>query len=130
MSKLSKNSPLRLKIGKALTCLKENIFPDRFNCIICDRELHGTSRYGLCTTCEKLISLNNGDICLKCGVHIADESSYCLSCQNNQRIFDEARSALIYDDYAAKLVYGIKFGNKKYLAKYMAAFMSDTFLSD
>lgn len=114
---------------KLLSKLIDSIYIDDCNCIVCDKELLDKNRYGLCKKCSKLIPVNNDKTCLKCGKPIYDESEYCIVCQNNKRYFDRVCSPLIYKDIGEKLILNYKFYNKRYLAKYLAAFLVDEYLN-
>lgn len=108
--------------------LFSSIYVDDCNCIACDKELSLKNRYGLCKACNNSIPRNSGKVCVKCGKPIYDESEYCMVCQNNKRYFERASAPLIYKGIAEKLILNYKFYNKRYLAKYLASFLSDEYL--
>ncbi|MDE7216062.1 MAG: ComF family protein [Clostridia bacterium] len=103
------------------------IFVDKYNCIICDEELREPSRYGLCKNCLHEMTFIKDSICKKCGRLQLNEADYCLTCQNNLRFFDFARSCVVYDDKAKEIVRGLKFGHRKYFAKYVSNFLIDRY---
>ena len=103
------------------------IFVDKYNCIVCDEELEEPSRYGLCPTCKAKLTFIQDRICKKCGRLQLNEADYCDTCKAHKRVFEFARSCVVYDDAAMDTVRGIKFGGKKYFAKYMANFLVDRF---
>ncbi len=111
--------------GKVLA----EIFVDKYNCIVCDEELRDTSKYGLCEQCESKLTFIQSRICKKCGRLQINEADYCLTCQQHKREFDFARSCIVYDDVAKEIVRGIKFGGKKYFAKYIANFLVEKYHS-
>ncbi|MDE5756739.1 MAG: ComF family protein, partial [Clostridia bacterium] len=96
---------------------------DKYNCIVCGKELEEQSKYGLCQECKENLSFLGDKICKKCGRLQFNEADYCLTCQEHKRNFDFARSCVVYDDVAKDIVRGIKFGGKKYFAKYVANFL-------
>lgn len=103
------------------------IFVDKYNCIVCDRELVEKSQYGLCQECKDKLRFIDERICKKCGRLQINEADYCLTCQEHKREFDFARSCVVYDDIAKEIVRGIKFGGKKYFAKYIANFLTERY---
>lgn len=107
----------------------ENLFVDRHNCLLCDKELGHHFASGLCEKCNNNLIDASGNICNKCGRIQNNEADFCITCQNSKRYFDFARSSYVYVESAQKLVYGLKFGNKRYYAKYMARLMADTYLN-
>ncbi len=106
----------------------QGIFPDDCNCIICNKEIPRASKYGLCKTHMELMPFNDRKICLTCGMPMENEAKYCLNCMHNHRSFDIARSSTVYTGYPAKLVALLKFHNCKWLAKYFAEIMADTYI--
>lgn len=99
-------------------------FPEDITCIACNGEMATSSEYGLCGEC----SVNkNTRFCVRCGRGITGEGDYCYDCQNRKRFFDCARSPLIYENVSQLLIHRFKIGGKRYLSKYMARFMLDTF---
>lgn len=106
------------------------IFPDDCNCIVCDKEIAKGSKYGLCEDCYKKIKFNNGRICIRCGAPVGNEASYCLECQNHIKHFDFARSSLVYERDAQRLILNMKFHNYRWLAKYFAEMMYDTYVEN
>ena len=103
------------------------IFVDKYNCIVCDEELREKSRYGLCDECLKEMTFLKDEICKKCGRLQYNEADYCLTCQNHLRYFDSARSCVVYGDKAKEIVRGLKFGRRKYMAKYVSNFLIERY---
>ena len=108
----------------------QGIFPDDCNCIICDKEIPRGSKYGLCEKHMRLTPFNDGKICIRCGKPTENESVYCNQCQNNHRYFDLARSSVVYEGDCATLVAKLKFNSCKWLAKYIAVMMADTYTAN
>lgn len=104
--------------------LKQLLYPDDIKCIVCSREIH-PNKYGLCDKCK--LELNE-NYCLRCGRHKIGIGDYCDECSDVPLHFDEARSAVDYDDTAQSLVLRLKFGNAPYLVKYMSRYMLDVLL--
>lgn len=118
------------KIAILLTSIAKTLFVDDCNCLLCGREILEKNRSGLCSACLAKLPLNDGEICGKCGRKLANEAEYCNTCQNNDRYFGVARSVCVYEDGAVALVHGLKFGGKRYFARYMANLMADKYLDE
>lgn len=83
------------------------------------------SKYGLCSDCKLDI---NDNYCLRCGRHKVGIGDYCDECAGHVLYFDEARSAVSYDGNAKDIVRRFKYGNARYLARFMARYMLDVML--
>ena len=59
---------------------------------------------------------------------LVTEAEYCLDCQNNEKEYDVAVAPFVYSAAIPNLVMDLKFNNKRYLAPYMARFMTDKLL--
>ena len=57
----------RDKTRRLLGRLGDELFPDRYTCIVCGAELFTASREGTCPTCSGLLPLIQHPYCLKCG---------------------------------------------------------------
>ncbi|MDR3318161.1 MAG: ComF family protein [Clostridiales bacterium] len=106
-----------------LKSLKDAFFPEGVTCIVCDGEVHVRNRYSLCADCS--FELNNRGVCERCGKQLLNEAAYCEDCKETDFYFERARSALVYRGGTVKLVYGLKFGRKRYLAANLGAVMAD-----
>lgn len=118
------------KIAVLLTRIAKILFVDDCNCLLCGAELREKTRSGLCPACLAKLPLNDGGICGKCGRVLANEADYCNTCQNNERNFSKARSVCVYEGEAVALVHGLKFGGRRYYAKYLADLMVDKYLDE
>ena len=118
---------MKKKIKEFFDKILLEVFVDKYNCLICDKELRKPSRYGLCEDCLKDMTFLESRICKKCGRLQLNEADYCLTCQNHLRNFDFARSCVVYDDKAKEIVRGLKFGHRKYFAKYVSNFLIDRY---
>lgn len=115
---------------KFKTILCDAIYPDNLRCIVCEKEIPAGSKYCMCEECFKTFPFNNGRICVRCGAPINNEALYCLECQNYTRGFDFARSSLNYTGDAKRLVLGLKFKNNRWIAKYFAQMLYDTYMEN
>ncbi|HEY8390319.1 MAG TPA: ComF family protein [Clostridia bacterium] len=100
-------------------------FPADFKCIICDKDIFSDSKYCLCNDCK--LEFNDQNFCQKCGTVIDNMASFCEDCKKYKPHYNIARSVLIYEGNAQKLIRGYKYGNKKYLYKPLGEMMSDYF---
>ncbi|MDE5655316.1 MAG: ComF family protein [Clostridia bacterium] len=119
----------KINIKEFIYNLLAEIFVDKYNCIACDAELREPSKYGLCEQCKSKLTFIQSRVCKKCGRLQVNEADYCMTCQEHKREFDFARSCVVYDDVAKEIVRGIKFGGKKYFAKYIANFLVEKYQS-
>lgn len=101
------------------------LYPDLITCIICGDELTESSRYGVCEKCKPV---TNDLYCEHCGRAIGHMARFCDKCITyGGNYFTLARSAVELEDNASAMVYGLKYGGKKYMARYMAEYMLDTY---
>jgi len=105
--------------------LIKTFFPPDYKCVICDREIFDNPKYCICPECE--IEFNDQNFCQKCGTVIENMSVFCQDCKNYKPHYLSARSVLIYEGNAQKLIQGFKYGNKKYLYEPLGRMMSDYF---
>ncbi len=115
---------------RAVSGFKNALFPEDITCDICGEELVADTRFSLCASCLEKMPFVGEHICLNCGVTIDNEADYCIRCQNETHSFKLNRSPLIYDGTAKDLVYQLKFGKKKYIARTLGALMSDTYIKN
>ncbi len=118
------------KIKNLAKSTQNLLYPSNITCDICGAELIADTRYNLCAECISGMSFVFGHHCLNCGVIISSEADYCLRCKREQFLFDKNRSPVLYDGNAKKIVLGLKFGKKKYLANIMATMMVDAYIGD
>lgn len=101
------------------------VYPDGLCCLLCSAELSQDSPYGFCKKCApKKIT----HCCDLCGASLHNGlQKYCDSClKYNTWYFSAARAPFVYsDENIKKIVWQIKYGNKPYVAKYMASAMAD-----
>lgn len=100
------------------------LYPTGLRCIVCGREIH-KDRYSLCESCA--FSLNE-NYCIRCGRHKIGLGDYCDECSKSSLAFDEARSSVVYESNAQKVIWRLKYGDAKYLAHAISEYMLDTLL--
>lgn len=113
---------------KVALAAKRAVYPEDVTCDCCTDELTVSSRYRLCGECASKLPTTKEHICLVCGTSITDESDYCNRCQQNEYKFLRNRAPLVYDGIAKDMLYKLKFGGKRYIAKTLGAMMADEFL--
>lgn len=107
-----------------IKALSKILFPEGIKCIVCDGELAAEVSGGVCSRC-KLLNLNVR-FCKKCGRAMTGAADYCSECQSFIKNFDVAMAPFVFEDDVKSLVHRFKYGNHRYLAKYMAEFMAKT----
>jgi competence protein ComFC len=102
------------------------LYPEDIKCIACDRELDEATPHCLCPDC---LRLKNSEFCLTCGRPKHDLSDYCDACRERREewYFNLARSSLNYDGNIKMLIYRFKYGGERFLAKYIARLLFDTY---
>lgn len=123
-------------MGKVINFLKgigetieDALFVD-YSCIVCGAEIDSNSKTRLCEDCiNKFPFLDTKNICAKCGAPLNSITNFCDDCKLTKFDFDEARASFEYTNDAKRLVLAIKYANAKYLAKYFAKYMYETFLN-
>lgn len=130
------------------------IFPDRYTCIFCQKELYTPNRLGVCDTCRPRLPYVGDAFCLKCGKPFLPEgadapravefdgevgftdgegdrsSGYCAMCRRGERHFDRVRSVFAYQGEVRKATYRLKYGDARYLAPYFGAYLADLYFDD
>lgn len=114
------------RAGKAV---RAAVYPENITCDVCGAELVAETRYNLCAACTEEMPFITGHRCLNCGLPVNDEADWCMRCMNTESVYLAHRSPLVYEGKARTLVYALKFGGKKYIARLLGAMMSDAFLS-
>lgn len=108
----------------------KHLFVDKYNCIICDRELPAPTPHRTCNVCYHKLEIIVDGFCLKCGKKLYGEGEYCLDCQEHEKHFDRAVAPVCYSGAAMRTVQELKYENRRYLAEPLARYMTDRFLSE
>ena len=117
---------LKTKVKNIATKFHTALFPSDICCIFCNQDLKIESDLPICDDCFKTLPFNNQTICLKCGK--PKSTSNCQVCLYTKHYFDKARAPFIYDDKISSIIYKLKFGDGKYLAKPLAKLMYYEFI--
>ncbi len=90
-----------------------------FTCDLCGREVFGGER--VCAQCRKGLPWNDKNICPLCGRKVG-EPGVCLECKKKRLVVDKARSPLLHEGEAARIVYRAK--RQKYFYRTAAELMA------
>ncbi|MEF9992194.1 MAG: ComF family protein [Peptostreptococcaceae bacterium] len=114
--------------------LIELVYPSNISCIICNKSISKENIYSLCKDCFKELNFIN-DGCIKCGKtiinHAVEEIKVeqllegCHACLNKNYYFDKAIGCIEYDDLSKKIIFGFKYNNKTFMARYIANIIKD-----
>lgn len=115
---------LKHKIKDILSKLFGELVPEH-ECISCGKEIADGTAFMLCDNCKSEITWLNGKVCSKCGDKLPENGSMiCDNCKDKDYFFDSNVSCCYYSEKSAAIVKGLKYGNRKYYAKYIAKIMS------
>lgn len=108
--------------------ISDLLFPKHYTCVICGDEVF--NRYDLCEPCLKSLPYIMGRVCLHCSDPLVSNGDYCKRCKGKKFYYDRAISPFVYDGEVAKLIHGLKYNNKRYLAEPLSVFMADKLKSE
>ncbi len=117
-------------MNKFLQKIKEIFFPSGQKCLICKRELDGSSDKQVCKHCEDKLDFTTGKICDKCGQPIKTDANYCLRCKNKVPAYTFARAPFVYKGVILGLIKSLKYDGKKYVAKTLSNYLWDEYEKD
>ena len=98
--------------------LLDLVFPRR--CIVC-----GEDGESLCPACDRSLRRLSGVMCERCGAPTEWPVERCRECGGRRLAFARARSAVVYDDAAKRLVTAWKERGQRTLASLAAAIVDD-----
>lgn len=107
--------------------LDELFYPEGYCCLVCDRDIFNNP-YVICDRCFKRLPFTNSRVCLHCGDLLVSDGDYCKRCKGKKFIYERAIAPFLYKDDISTLIFGLKYDNKKYIAKSLAKFMADCYL--
>ena len=107
-------------LEKVIQKIASVVYPNDLTCNLCGREVFHKEDF--CTDCQKEFTFIEGSFCSKCGRSNYNPVSECHDCHGWE--VDLARSVFEYDGGAAKLIKGLKYDNKRYLAEIFAKYLS------
>lgn len=106
----------------------ENALMPEYSCLCCGRECRDTNLL-VCENCKNILIPITGHVCEKCGNPIPKSCTICDECKNKELFFDKARASYIFDDYSKKLVYDLKYFNKKFASSHITQKLIEPLLS-
>ncbi len=104
------------------TFFRKNFFNPEWQCAVCGEE-NFDGGY-VCVKCERKLVYNDGAICMHCGRKVLVSGNYCSTCAEYMTKVDIARSVFSYEGEIRKLIKGLKYDNKRYLADAFAEKMA------
>jgi len=104
----------------------ENCFLKNYKCISCFKEIDDKTKFMLCETCAKDMEILHDGLCKKCGDRLNAAGGCINDCSKNRYAFSKNFSFYYYTGSAARIVKNLKYGDHKYLAKYIAEMMLDS----
>ena len=85
-------------------------------CPVCNEIVSGGTG-GICFDCEKRLPYVGNDYCMKCGKPVDEDEEFCFDCLRSAHVYDEGRAALVYDEITSKSIYRFKYNHKREFAK-------------
>ena len=113
-------------MNKLLEKFKDELFAEKFECANCSAEVLKGNAYHLCDDCLENLDIINV-ACRKCGDKVNEYTFYCNNCKAVEHNFDRVFCCTKFDGVAKHMIYELKYGEAKYLAKIMAMFMKEKF---
>lgn len=102
----------------------DSIFPDRIYCISCGNLIEKSFSFGICGECMEKISWIKGSTCIRCGKEVEYEGITCTDCRTKEDTsIDKGFLCTVYKDIEKRIIHGLKYGNKPFLAKNIAEIM-------
>ncbi len=111
-------------IRKVVVFLADMVFPKNIYCIACGAPLGGGDPASLCGKCREELIENRPPVCRRCGRFARFPArGSCEGCRKRIPAYDRGTAAVVYERGARKILYGLKYGGKGYLAENIAAIM-------
>lgn len=111
---------------KLLEKFKDELFAEKFECVNCSQERLKENGYFLCDDCYGNLDFVHV-ACRKCGDKVNEYTFYCNNCKVTEHNFGRVFCCCKFDGVAKHMVYKLKYGEAKYLAKTMAKLMAEKF---
>lgn len=109
---------------KLLEKIKQELFADEFVCLCCGDERFNSDFGYLCKNCYDKITFITHP-CQKCGDETGGLDAFCENCKSKDvsHKFDKAYAVAKYAGTAKELVYSLKYGKNRYVAKIIIDFL-------
>lgn len=127
------NDSQQLKIRKIGGVFWQLLFPRV--CPVCGELLQKKLTEGeeppfICPACYVKLQFVGENGCIKCSRPILEEEEYCPDCKKRRLLFDNGRALLLHDENARKILYDLKYRNRRdnadFIGHEIAAQMGDS----
>ena len=106
----------------------ENCFMTNHSCICCYKEIPDETIFMLCEKCSSQTEFLDENLCEKCGDKLNLNEKCVNECSKYNYAFDLNISHCYYTNSAARIIKNLKYGKRKYLARYVANILEPSFL--
>ena len=114
-------------LKKGYQSFENALFPE-YSCLVCGRECADILSL-VCENCKNVLVKIGGNTCKKCGMPIPDGMQICDDCRGKELHFDKAAAVYMFDSDSAKMIYGLKYADKTYVARHIAPQMIEALSS-
>lgn len=102
------------------------LFPN-VHCIVCGKEIFTDDIFCICNNCMESLPFIMGNTCEICNRKIKGIGKICETCQSTKYNFKLARSIFEYDGEIKKVIYKLKYENKKHIAESLSKLLYNEF---
>ena len=82
--------------------------------ILTENSIKGSPNPYICRKCYEILNFPQNPRCLRCSRPIMNElQEYCRSCERERKHFDQGIALMMHDIAAQKIIYDLKFSNKR-----------------
>ena len=94
-------------------------------CVICNAQVLERRFSAVCPECWANLSPIVGPLCVRCGMPAIAIEGPCGRCRTGENIFDFARSAVLFNQPARKIVHHLKYADRVSLARPIGRILQD-----
>ena len=94
-------------------------------CVICNTQVLERRFSAVCPQCWDTLSPVAAPFCLRCGMPAVAIEGPCGRCRTGENIFDFARSAVLFNQSARKIVHHLKYADRVSLARPIGCILRD-----
>ncbi|MDD4275629.1 MAG: ComF family protein [Clostridia bacterium] len=116
------------KFKEIIELCKKMLFPPHIKCIFCGAEIDSTDKHSTCEKCLKILPLNTGKVCTRCGHPVYGASQYCLDCKGVPCDYEYARAPFIYEEQIKQIIHKFKYADARYLSYALSAYLADEYI--
>lgn len=107
-----------MNLKEILNGVVDIIYPPR--CPICEDILSDKKQLA-CGKCVRQLKTTGRIRCLKCGKKLGkEEVEFCYDCKKKSHLFEKNLALWEYDENIKRAIYGFKYSNKRYYARFFA----------